>query len=314
MIGSKDTQKIAWGTCVVVCGMIRETLHDLNKQFNSSWRNLMSIAFQGKAGVQSDNFNHERDSTDKYDPACFQRAKRAQQFERPGIDRGLTAYLFIPAASGVVVLFACYRANVIPCWINMIAALPLYWYCYITAHDAVHRAAHKNLALNNWVGRISTVLFGLPFSLMRRAHLSHHRYAGKTGDIERFAYRSGWQLPFGVMLGNLFFYAHFPKCNCREKRSAVLMIFVVLSLILYSPKFMLLGWILPMQLVFGLGMFTNIYLPHGPYAKLVEKYIPFVTGFHEDHHAMPSYPWHQLCKPEIRFACRRKRDHLGEKR
>jgi hypothetical protein len=110
------------------------------------------------------------------------------------------------------------------------------------------------------------------------------------------SYEPGWQLPFGVLLGNLLFYAHFPKCNFREKLSAALLVFVALSLIFYFPQTMLLGWILPMQLVFGLGMFTNIYLPHGPYAKWVEKHVPFVTGFHEDHHAMPSYPWHQLCK------------------
>ncbi|MDA7541480.1 fatty acid desaturase [bacterium] len=274
----------------------------------------MSKAFQGSVWGRLGKLEEERHLTGKYGPGCRQRVKRTNRFKRPKLDRGLTAYLFFPAASGVVVFFAGLVANVIPWWLNLMAALPLYWYCYMTAHDAVHRAAHQNQVLNNWVGWISSGLFGLPFSLMRRAHLSHHCNAGRKDDIERFAYVSGWQLPFGVILGNLFFYAHFPKCNFKEKLSAAALVFVVLSLIFYFPQTMLLGWILPMQLVFGLGMFTNIYLPHGPYAKWVEEHVPFVTGFHEDHHAMPSYPWHQLCRREIRFACRQKRDFLRNKR
>lgn len=269
----------------------------------------MSKTFQGSVGGRLGKLKQDKHLTGKYGPACRQQEKRMKRFERPKHDRGLTAYLFFPAASGVAVLFAGLVANVIPWWFNLIAALPLYWYCYMTAHDAVHRAAHQNLVLNNWVGRISSGLFGLPFSLIRRAHLSHHRNAGKNDDIERFAYAPGWQLPLGVMLGNLFFYAYFPKCNFKEKLSATVTVIVVISLIFWFPKTMLLGWILPMQLVIGLGMFTNIYLPHGPYADWVEKHIPFVTGFHEDHHAMPSYPWHQLCQGEVRFACRQKRGH-----
>lgn len=245
---------------------------------------------------------------EKAKSACIHSTNRVKRFKKPNVKRGLTAYLFVPAAVGILILFIGYCAGCFPWWTNLIVAFPLYWYCYMTAHDAVHRSAHYNLAINNWVGWISTGLFALPFPLMRRAHLSHHAHAGSNDDIEKFAYRSSWRLPFGVIFGNLFFYTHFRKCNSFEKQTAFLMALLIITLVAISPTTMLLGWVLPMQLVFGLGMFTNIYLPHGHFHKWVETHIPFITGFHEDHHAMPSFPWHQLCQCKIRLACRHKRD------
>ncbi len=56
-----------------------------------------------------------------------------------------------------------------------------------------------------------------------------------------------------------------------------------------------------MQLVVCFGMVTNIYLPHGRFARWFSRRTAFVTGFHDDHHAMPGYPWHQLC-PRRKFA------------
>ena len=222
----------------------------------------------------------------------------------------MTAYLFLASAIGIAILFVAYCTGFIPWWLNLLVSFPLYWMGYVAAHDAVHRSAHQSLLVNNVVGWTSTALFALPFSLMRKAHLSHHRRAGQHDDIERFGYQKSWSLPLGVIFGNLFFYGYFPKCNFREKLTAVFTIALTAGSILVFGETVLLGWVLPMQLVIALGMFTNIYLPHGPFAKWIDSNIPFLTGFHEEHHAMPGYPWHQLCERDIRIACNRKRARM----
>ena len=240
--------------------------------------------------------------------AAFDKGEgNCSKIERPKVRRGLTAYLFLLAAIGIAISTASYCVGALQLWAHLTASIPLYWFCYVAAHDSVHRAAHRNKGINNLIGWFSTGLFGLPFSLMRTAHLSHHRHVEKEEDIESFAYRMGWQLPFGILFGNLFFYSYFPKCDFRQKLSTIGFVASLMLVIfgLASTK-LLLGWFLPMQLVFGFGMFTNIYLPHGPHAEWLDKNMPFVTGFHEHHHAIPSYPWHQLCRTETRIACAQK--------
>jgi hypothetical protein len=130
--------------------------------------------------------------------------------------------------------------------------------------------------------------------------LSHHAREGKPDDIEQFAYRPGWKLPLGLLFGNWFYYSVWPKCSRRERSTAVAAVIASTALLLLWPRPMLLGWFVPMQLVVCFTMVTNIYLPHGRFANWVMTHIPFLTGYHEDHHALPSYPWHQISQRAVR--------------
>ncbi len=243
---------------------------------------------------------------------CAMPGANALGAQRPGADstrstqkrlpirRGLTAYLFFPIFGSAVVLFFCKTLGLMPWWTYYGIFMPMLWYCYVASHDAVHGSAHNNRLLNEMVGWVSTATFGLPFSIMRRAHLSHHVREGRPDDIEQFAYRPGCQLPFGLLFGNWLFYLILPKCNRADRAIAGTMITSTILLLLLCPRTLFLGWLVPMQLVVCFGMVTNIYLPHGRFARWFSQRTAFVTGFHDDHHAMPGYPWHQLCQRKIR--------------
>lgn len=42
-------------------------------------------------------------------------------------------------------------------------------------HEAVHRAAHPNRAVNDWIGRVCAAFFPTGFHFQRQCHLGHHR-------------------------------------------------------------------------------------------------------------------------------------------
>jgi fatty acid desaturase len=43
-------------------------------------------------------------------------------------------------------------------------------------HEAVHRNFHPNVQVNEWSGRIMSIVFGASFDVLRFGHLMHHQY------------------------------------------------------------------------------------------------------------------------------------------
>lgn len=215
---------------------------------------------------------------------------------------GLTAWTFAPTVAAVVGLWIGYWFHLVPWWINWLLATPLYCYILICGHDAVHSTAHGNRWINKSVGWTSCLVLGIPFTVIRRAHLSHHARVSKHDDFERFAYVPSWILPVRWVFGNLCYYAIFTKCTLVERVMAGATLAGIGFLLLASPEVVFFGWLLPVQTTWLIFMVLTVYLPHGVFANWINEHIPFVTGFHEDHHRIPSYPWHQLCQWTVRTA------------
>ena len=226
---------------------------------------------------------------------------------KPPLQRGLTFWLVFPLLGAALGLFAGFNLGLIPWWLFCFASLPVYWCFMVAGHDAVHRSTHKNPQLNAFVGWVTNGFFALAFPMIRRAHLSHHAREGKPDDIERFGYRSGWHLPFGLLFGNWFYYAILPECNRRERASAYGTLACFATLFVLWPTQMFWGWWVPMQIVTLYTTVAYIYLPHGRFGDWVNEHLPFLTAYHEDHHASPSYPWHQIMQKEIRTNVRLRR-------
>ena len=67
----------------------------------------------------------------------------------------------------------------------------------------------------------------------------------------------------------------------------------ILSLVALCPQQVFWSWLVPMQIGVAWFAFTTVYLPHGRYAAWIMNHAPAITGFHDDHHKMPQYPWYQ---------------------
>lgn len=157
----------------------------------------------------------------------------------------------------------------------------------------VHRAAHERVWVNQAVGWTCTLAMGGPWWLFRRAHLMHHARTDTPEDPERYGHGTVWPLPLRWMTGNWSYYRLFPILPRREKAACVAAVAVIAGMVLYAPVAVGLAWILPMQVATGLFAINTVFLPHGRYRDVVMSTFPVITGFHDDHHARPAYPWHQ---------------------
>ena len=223
---------------------------------------------------------------------------------KPPVKKGLTFWLFIPSVLLVIWLFVEFESGAISWWENWLLASPLYYFLIILSHDAVHSTAHKNRFANNLVGWLGTAIFAIPFPLVRRAHLSHHAREGDADDIEQFAYKRGPTLPVRILFGNLMYYRFLSRCSSRLWGLAIVTVVAFIFLFGFFPRESLLGWFLPMQTGTCYIMFTTIWIPHGPRSRWWMDNFPVVTGFHEDHHAKPNYPFHQLTRKAVRHYAR----------
>ncbi len=226
------------------------------------------------------------------------------KIERPSVKKGLTFWLFLPTIVLVTTSFVAFCYGAIPWWLNWALTAPLYYFVVICSHDALHSSAHRTRIGNDAVGRLGTQLFGIPYSMVRRAHLSHHGRDGAADDIEQFAYNPGPTLPLRILFGNWMYYLHLPKCNWKERRQAATTVTVTIALIVLWPRETLLGWFLPMQTAACYIAITTIWIPHGPYSGWWMNHLPFITGYHEDHHAQPRYPFHQIARRKVQAYAR----------
>jgi fatty acid desaturase len=209
-------------------------------------------------------------------------------------------HLFFPTVALVSGLFVGFCVGSVPWWVNWLLAAPLYYFLIICSHDALHGCAHQRRLGNAAVGWMGTQMFGLPYPMVRRAHLSHHVRDGAADDIEQFAYKPGPTLPLRLAFGNWMYYLYLPKCGPTEWVLAGATVLGTVAAFLLCPRESLLGWFLPMQTAACYIAITTIWIPHGPCSGWWMDNFPFVTGYHEDHHAQPSYPFHQIARKTIR--------------
>lgn len=171
----------------------------------------------------------------------------------------------------------------------------LYTGLFITAHDAMHNAVSKNKALNQWIGRISAVLFAFNFyDKLNRKHHQHHRFVATDQDPD--FHRGGfwaWYLSFAKQYVTIW---------------QILLIAITFNILIqfYPEPNVLIYWALPsIASTFQLFYFGT-YLPHRGehdnkhFSNSQKKnhawafFSCYFFGYHYEHHDLPNMPWWQL--------------------
>ena len=217
-------------------------------------------------------------------------------------------------------------------------ALPLSWailfntiaayMSFTPAHDASHGSVSANRALNDWVGRLATVLQSpVPFfRAFRYIHMQHHRFTNdKTKDPDLYVGSGpGWLLPLKwTTLDINYLYRYLnpsvfmkrPKSERREMLLALLFAALVLTVISANGwlNYYLLLFLIPGRITAIFLAITFDFLPHYPH-QAQAKDQPFqctsnrvgmewlltpvllFQNYHLVHHLYPTVPFYRYLK------------------
>ena len=217
-------------------------------------------------------------------------------------------------------------------------ALPLFWAILINAtaayisftpaHDASHNAVSTNRQLNEWVGRIATVLQSpVPFfRTFRYVHMRHHRFTNdETKDPDVYVGTGpAWLLPFKWATLDLnYFYYYFkrsefmkrPESERKELYLACLFGFVLFTAVALAGwlHYYLLLFLIPTRLTAIFLALSFDFLPHYPH-QAHAKGEPFrctsnrvgmewlltpvllYQNYHLVHHLYPTVPFYRYLK------------------
>lgn len=202
---------------------------------------------------------------------------------------------------------------------------------YITftpAHDASHNAVSTNRQVNEWVGRIATVLQSpVPFfRTFRYVHMQHHRFTNdESKDPDMYVGTgSRWLLPFKWMTLDLNYFVYYfkpsvfmqrPKSELRELYLAALFGAAVFTAVTFSGwlEYYLLLFLIPTRLMAIFLALTFDFLPHYPH-QAQAKGKPFqctsnrvglewlltpvllYQNYHLVHHLYPTVPFYRYIK------------------
>lgn len=141
--------------------------------------------------------------------------------ERPRI-AWPTVILFISAWGLFVASCYSYINGLLPIgWaigLNCIAA----YMAFTVAHDATHSAVSTNRKLNDWLGRLSTMLLepAPAFGLFRFVHMQHHKFTNDPEkDPDRYAGTGPkWLLPFKWVTMDFAYFSHYLNPRVFGKR------------------------------------------------------------------------------------------------
>jgi beta-carotene hydroxylase len=184
-----------------------------------------------------------------------------------------TLWLMVYIVIGVIAVDWAAVTGRIPLWAGMLLNVGVMWPVFHVAHDALHRAASSNLALNDWIGRVGLLMVVPQVSLevFRYSHMIHHRFTNDPQDPDHYVHGSWWTLPLRWMTFDLS-YAWY---NARSKDprgrktllqtlpycAATLIAIVLLCYTGHGLELVLL-WLIPSRVTLALIAFAFLWLPH----------------------------------------------------
>ena len=238
----------------------------------------------------------------------------------------------------IMILVASYSIFSLSTVAYVEGALPLFWailfnaiaayMSFTPAHDATHGSVSANRALNDWVGRLATVLQSpVPFfRAFRYIHMQHHKFTNdKTKDPDLYVGSGpGWLLPLKwTTLDINYLYRYLnpsvfmkrPKSERREMLLALLFAAVVLAVISANGwlNYYLLLFLIPGRITAIFLAITFDFLPHYPH-QAQAKDAPFQCtsnrvgmewlltpvllsqNYHLVHHLYPTVPFYRIVK------------------
>lgn len=246
----------------------------------------------------------------------------------------LLVAVFALFAASVALYFAAMIGLGTAITLNAIAA----YLSFTVAHDASHNAVSTIRPLNDWSGRIATILLSpVPFFRMfRYIHMQHHRFANEEKDPDLYCGSgSKWLLPFKWATLDLHYFVCYlkpelfrsrPKTERREFYWACLWAVGSASLFVlagYGMEYLLL-FIVPTRIAVIILAFAFDFLPHyphttkgseSPYQATANRVgfewlltpILLSQNYHLVHHLYPTLPFYRY----LRVWHARKQFHLS---
>ena len=238
----------------------------------------------------------------------------------------------------VILLVAAFAIFSLSTFAYVDGDLPLFWAilfntaaAYISftpAHEASHNAVSTNRRLNEWVGRIATVLQSpVPFfRTFRYIHMQHHRFTNDPTKDPDVYVSSGprWLLPLKWATLDLGYFSFYfrpsvfmarPKSERRELYLAVLFGLLVIIVVVAAGwlEYYLLLFFIPTRITAVILSLTFDFLPHYPHQATVQDE-PFRStsnrvgmewlltpvllyqNYHLVHHLYPTVPFYRYLK------------------
>jgi len=223
----------------------------------------------------------------------------------------------IAYAAGLLSLFWAILINTVAAYLS-----------FTPAHDASHGAVSSNRELNDWVGRLATVLQSpVPFfRTFRYLHMQHHRFTNdETKDPDVYVSTGpNWLLPLKwATLDFNYLYCYLkpsvlmkrPSSERREMFLALIFGALIVTIVTFAGwlDYYLLLFIIPNRLTAVFLAITFDFLPHYPH-QAHPKSEPFqctsnrvgmewlltpvllAQNYHLVHHLYPTAPFYRYLK------------------
>ncbi|MCA2980227.1 MAG: fatty acid desaturase [Myxococcaceae bacterium] len=209
---------------------------------------------------------------------------------------GLTALLGVTLVAWVLDSFAAWARGDRSLTVHVLLVFYALYFTCIVIHDAVHGVLLPSRWLNDALGFGLSLVIGLPFPLLRHAHLAHHQRPGAESDPERAVFATvWWRLPLVLLMVPALYWRSFGRLPVRGRVATCAHGLVVLGAAAWlGPQ--VVGWGVPVLLAIGWFGFTTVYVPHCAHSTWLMKRRQFHSGWHHDHHRDVRYGWAQYAQ------------------
>ncbi len=178
----------------------------------------------------------------------------------------------------------------------------LYTGLFITAHDAMHGSVAKNRKLNNFTGKLSTILFAfLSYQKLSKKHYQHHQFPATEKDPDFSPHSNNFLVWWFIFMKNYV------------TLWQILLMAITFNILLFwfTEMRLIIFWVLPAILSTFQLFFFGTYLPHRrpinenmlphnsrtlPRNHLAAMLSCYFFGYHWEHHESPATPWWRLYK------------------
>lgn len=177
--------------------------------------------------------------------------------------------------------------------------MPAQFMLCVCIHDAVHGVMSRDKRIGELAGVLLALAVCLPFPLLRRAHMRHHAHLYRDTDPERVVYAlSPKALLSGLLLIPARYLQNWHLLRASERRTTLAALTTITALAtILSARFglgaTLRAWLVPTALSIAWFGFMTVYAPHSAYRDKLMPYLTEHSGWHDDHHRAPQYPFNQ---------------------
>ena len=178
--------------------------------------------------------------------------------------------------------------------VHLAATVPALYFTCICVHDAVHGVLLRDARANQLAGFIMSLGIGLPFAVLQHTHLHHHRTVGTEHDPERVLYgASPWGLPLLLPVVPALYARFLMRLHTRALLLTAVHCTAVGAALVFSGPHLVIYWAIPAALATGWFGFTTVYVPHCQHRGVLMRYMCAHSGYHDDHHRDPRFPFSQ---------------------